>query len=135
MTELEYIADPLPRFMLALCVWREARGESQLGRILVAQTVANRANDVARRWPTTITGVILQPKQFSAFNADDPNALKFPPENDADWLDCWSVAGMVLSAIRSVTTANHYHVKGLKPAWADASKIVASEGNHVFYRL
>ena len=35
----------LRRFAIALCVWREARGESLLGKLLVAQVIENRVTD------------------------------------------------------------------------------------------
>ena len=69
-------AELLVKFVLALAVYREARGESVIGKILVAQTIENRVQD--RRWPDTYRDVVLQPWQFSAFNKNDPNALLFP---------------------------------------------------------
>lgn len=129
MTETQF----LTRFLFALCMWREARGESLRGKQLVADVIRNRVTD--KRWPDTIQAVILQPKQFSAFNAGDPNAVKFPLAEDTDWLECLAVADAVMAAASPITTANSYHVEGLIPAWADASKIVAIEGAHVFYCL
>lgn len=125
--------DLLRVFALALCVWREARGETMLGKLLVAQTVENRVNDP--RWPDTYVGVITQRLQFSAFNAGDPNALMFPSESDAAWPDCVSAAQFVIASPGSVTTANHYHTTGVSPAWKNDARIVAREGAHVFYAL
>ena len=42
--------------------------------------IRNRAEDPKKRWPRTVSGVILEPRQFSSFNAGDPNAVKFPVE-------------------------------------------------------
>jgi spore germination cell wall hydrolase CwlJ-like protein len=123
----------LRRFALALCVYREARGEPALGKIYVAQTVKNRVLDP--RWPDTYIGVITQPLQFSAFNKTDANVTVFPSEGDAAWKDSVAVADAVLTAVTQFTTANHYHVKGLTPPWRDDSKIVAAAGAHVFYCL
>jgi spore germination cell wall hydrolase CwlJ-like protein len=126
----------LDRFLLALCVWREARGETLTGKQLVAATVMNRVQDTLHRWPGTISGVILQPMQFSSFNAADPNAVKFPSSLSgmADWNDCVQAADEAIAG-PLITTANHYHVEGLLPAWRDPTKIVAVEGAHVFYKL
>lgn len=121
------------RFALALCVYREARGESQLGKLLVAQTIENRVID--KRWPDTYIGVITQPLQFSAFNKADPNVTVFPKEDETVWMDCVAVADAVIAAPTPFTFANHYHVKGLNPPWADDRRIVATEGQHVFYQL
>lgn len=121
-------------YVLALCVWREARGESELGMRLVAQTIRNRVDD--KRWPNTYVGVITQPWQFSAFNANDPNVTKYPDDADAAWPKCVAAAQAVLdSSGNPFTTANHYCVNTLKPAWFDQNRVVAQEGNHVFLSL
>lgn len=118
---------------MALCVWREARGESMLGKLLVAQTIENRVTD--KRWPETYVGVITQRWQFSAFNANDPNALQFPAETDAVWPDCVAAADFVINAPTPLSASNHYHTTGVSPAWKDDSKIVAREQHHIFYAL
>jgi len=124
----------LNRFLLALCIWREARGETPRGRRLVGATIANRVADP--RWPKDYVGVILQPLQFSSFNANDPNAGQFPRVDDPAWTDCVAAADETFEdAPNPLTTANHYHVIGLSPAWRDDSKIVATEQHHVFYHL
>lgn len=123
----------LDRFMLALCVWREARGESQRGKELVAQVIINRSTD--GRWPHTFVEVITQPLQFSSFNSNDPNAHTWPHNSDVSWFDSVSAVDVVLSASAPITSANHYHVIGLNPSWADPSKVTETEGHHVFYQL
>lgn len=122
-------------FMLALCVYREARGESELGKLLVAQTVINRATDTKQRWPRSIVGVITQRLQFSSFNKSDPNVTVYPAEGDAAWAQCVAAAEKALTADTPVTLANHYHSTAIKPRWADSTKITETEGNHIFYRL
>lgn len=121
------------RYMLALCVWREARGESDLGKALVAQVIENRVQD--RRWPDDYVSVITQPWQFSAFNANDPNVTKFPVPDDKAWPSCVAAADLVLASAEPLTKANHYCVKGLSPKWADPAKVTEREGAHVFYCL
>lgn len=123
----------LRRFALALAVWREARGEPPLGKLLVAQTIENRVTDT--RWPDTYIEVITQPWQFSAFNRNDPNALLFPKEGDAVWDECTAIADCIIAAPRPFTTANHYHTKGVSPTWKRDDKVVAREGAHIFYNL
>lgn len=123
----------LNRFLLALCIWREARGETPRGRRLVGQVIVNRVCD--KRWPNTVEGVILQPWQFSSFNKNDPNVALYPTSTDPSWPDCVAAADAVLDEAAIFTNANHYHVAGLDPAWRDARKVVAVEGHHVFYAL
>jgi N-acetylmuramoyl-L-alanine amidase len=130
------VTDPvnlIRRFALALCVWREARGETLLGKMLVAQTIENRVTD--SRWPDTYIGVITQPWQFSAFNRNDPNVTAYPTETDRTWLDCVAAADLVLAAPSPLTPANHYHAKDIDPSWKRDDRVVAREGAHVFYRL
>ena len=123
----------LRRFALALCVWREARGEPLAGMVLVAQTIENRVVD--KRWPDTYIGVITQPLQFSAFNRSDPNSVKFPTDDDPAWPRCVLAADQVLATGVPFSLANHYHTKEIFPPWADRSKIVDRVGNHIFYKL
>ncbi len=127
----------LSRFMLALCVYREASNQSFAGKLLVAQVIRNRVED--KRWPSTYVGVITQKLQFSSFNANDPNNSRWPKDNDAAWLECVEAADAVLAAPADVpppfSVANHYHTKAVKPSWADETKITQVEGDHIFYDL
>lgn len=126
----------LTRFLLALCVWREARGETDRGMRLVAQVIVNRSTDPLRRWPRTIPDVILQPLQFSSFNHNDPNATLLPRSDDPTWPRCVAVLQPIFDTFQPpITKANHYHVRGLEPSWADPAKVTEVEGRHVFYCL
>lgn len=127
-------------YILALCIWREARGETFRGKLLVGTVIRNRVED--KRWPNTYEGVITQKWQFSAFNPGDPNAVLYPstsllghPPEDSAWLGCVQAAGMVLASRAKATQANHYHTLAVMPKWHDASKIVDREGAHVFLEL
>ncbi len=126
-------AELLNRFLFALCIWREARGESLTGKQMVADVIRNRVTDP--RWPNSYAEVVLQPKQFSCFNAGDPNVVKFPSVESPAWGDCLAVVDAVLAGAPATTTANHYCTLNILPAWADATKMVGEEGNHRFYRL
>src|SRR5580698_3087561 len=81
--------------LCALCVWREARGEGLLGKRGVAHVILNRASEPGW-WGSTIQSVILFPFQFSSFNPSDPNADKWPLEDDPSWMDSLNVAQDVL---------------------------------------
>lgn len=82
--------------LLALCIWREARGEGMLGKRGVAHVVCNR---IAARsfFGHDVHSVILRPYQFSSFNATDPNTDKWPEETDSSWQDSQAAAKQVLS--------------------------------------
>jgi spore germination cell wall hydrolase CwlJ-like protein len=132
--------DLLREFMLALCCYREARGESPLGKALVCQTILNRTRDLKKRWPRTIQGVVCQPLQFSSFNRNDPNVTVYPTEGEPAWIECVGASQRALAADPPLTTANHYLTTSLfksklKPLWADPSKVLITEGHHVFLEL
>lgn len=123
-------------WMLALCIWREARGEPAAGKIAVGEVIRNRMKANAR-WRNTISGVVTQPKQFSAFNEGDPNAVKFPKPDEQAWLEsCASAVLIMQDASDDIAKgANHYHTKAVKPYWARGKMPVCEIGNHIFYKL
>jgi N-acetylmuramoyl-L-alanine amidase len=73
--------------LLALCAYREARGETTIGKRAVCWVVLNR---VAKPgwWGNSVHSVILRPYQFSSFLPSDPNSNVWPADEDADWEDC-----------------------------------------------
>lgn len=131
------------QWLAALCIWREARGESLQAKTGVWHVIQNRVNDEHRRWPRSIPGVILQHEQFSSFNAGDPNAVRFPiplaPES-ADWLAFLDAQLAVESPLNADPTngANAYESlpEGAKrPSWATPEALTVTIGAIRFYRL
>jgi hypothetical protein len=88
---VEHLLENYGRFMAALCIWREARGENLEAKRGVYWTLINRAASHPSPWPADLAGVVLQPHQFSSFSGGDPNALKFPACTDAALADCCAV--------------------------------------------
>lgn len=124
--------------LLALCIWREARGEPYQGKLGVAWVIRNRAlhpSWYGHDWEE----IILKPSQFSSFNPNDPNAVKFPgdPAKEPDWAECLSVAQDVYSnAIADPTGgAINYHAISAHPDWADKMNFTVQLGNHRFYTV
>ena len=133
------------RQMVALCVWREARGASDEAMRGVCWVIRNRAKDA--RWPGTEHGVVLQPKQFSCFNAGDANAVKFPNKRDTvDWA-AWERVNAAVDAVFAegvgesadpTKGANHYHSipEGKPyPSWAVREAETLRLRGFRFYRL
>jgi len=81
--------------LLALCCWREARGEGMLGKRGVCHVILNRVKD-GHFGGHEIHGVILKRYQFSSFNLSDPNSDKWPVEGETSWLDCIDAAKSVI---------------------------------------
>lgn len=83
--------------LLALCIWREARGESVQTKQAVAWSIRNRVQNPGW-WGTGWAGIILQPYQYSSFNRNDPNAAKLPIPKDPSWEDSLEVAQMIYTS-------------------------------------
>ncbi len=77
-----------PTKLLALCVWREARGEPAEAKLGVVWTIKNRCLLApAQGFKHDIVGNVLHPWAFSSFMQGDPNSTKFPSQFDASWID------------------------------------------------
>lgn len=128
------LANAYPGVIVAITIWREARGEPWDAQRAVAWVIYNRMRD--KRWPDDPVGVCHQRLQFSCWNSNDPNFYKWPAAADPSWLSCckaWQESGG-----DPTSGANHYHSfsdTGDFPAWADASKITAKIGSFTFYKL
>lgn len=86
-----YLSDPTQ--LLALCIWREARGEPYAAKLGVAWTIKNRCLMApAQGFRFDIPHNILKPWAFSSFMAGDPNAAKYPEPNDPSWIDSLKAA-------------------------------------------
>lgn len=99
------------QFLLGLTVWREARGETELGRVAVAHSVLNR---VARPswWGRDLCEVLGKKWQYSSLAAPgDPQLILWPRIEDHSWLECLTVAAQVLAGAVSnpVPGADSYH--------------------------
>lgn len=124
--------------VLARTIWGEARGEGVTGMQAVANVIINRVN--AGIWyGRTVSEVCKKKYQFSCWLPSDPNYAKCQAVTIADnsfqnamFLAAKGVAG----ELEDITGgANHYHASSIKPSWADATKVTAQIGNHIFYRL
>jgi len=126
--------------LLAMLIWGEARSESVMGKIAVAQVVANRVAAggwFGRGWHA----VMLKTNQFSCFNIQDPNYKKLlqPVSWDAEavWQTCLYIARAALrGALPSVVDGCcHYHAAAISvPAWANKLVLYKVVGRHKFYR-
>jgi Cell wall hydrolyses involved in spore germination len=120
--------------VMALCVWREARGEPMDAKIGVAEVIRNRA----ARNKTSYDEEVLKPKQFSAFSKNDPNAVKFPRRDErAEWRafeDCIVAVETALKGSSIVAGATHYHDTSISPpAWTKEMDCIKQIGRIRFY--
>jgi cell wall hydrolase len=119
-------------FLLALCAWREARGEPLDAQRGVIWTILNRAAKPGW-WGRDIISVILCPYQFSSFNQNDPNATKFPAPNDPAWPE------ILLAAVAPGTdptggATSYYDDSIPAPSWAGEMTPTVKLGRLNFYR-
>lgn len=123
---------------LAYNVFHEARGEPQSGQEAVAWVTLNRVE--SKRYPGNICDVVKQPKQFSWYKGSTSLAInwKDPIEVKA-WNKAKKIAERVIAdfvADKNDPTkgALFYHANYVNPKWAAEDNIVATVGNHVFYK-
>ena len=133
-------------WLAALCIWREARGQSLAVKNAIWHVIQNRTQDAQRRWPRTISGVIQQHMQFSSMTAaGDPNLVAWPVEpipgvdGSEDWkayLDCQTVVESPLNA-DPTAGANMYESEPADkpPYWVKDATLTLDLVNTRFYRL
>jgi len=134
---------------LAAALYFEARGESRLGQIAVAQVIVNRAR--SGYFPDSICQVVWQ-------NSHKRNRCQFSFTCDgkADMINdrkSWTVAKNIAlqftkkegaaaseymphpaqSLTRETRRATHYHASYVSPAWSQKLKRMGSIGQHIFY--
>ena len=90
------IAD-YPTWLLAIELWREARGETPAAMIGVAWVNKNRVAHPGW-WGTTLIQVITHKWQFSGMTAPgNVNLVKWPQDNDSAFPNCLFAASQVVA--------------------------------------
>lgn len=123
---------------LALNDYWEARGETLLGRVAVAQVVLNRARDP--RFPNTICDVVTENRsggnrgcQFSWFCDGKSDR----PVDQEAWRSSVLMALSILRHDNAVRDPTHgalwYHNTSVRPGWARRMVRTARIGDHMFY--
>lgn len=123
---------------LATMVYLEARSESTLGQLAVAE-VALRRRDRGR-WGHDVCAVVKAPGQF-AVTTTSPN---YDLGNPDAWQKAWDVAGRALTIWSKpagkrkqvVPNADHFVAADspTSPAWVNGPPL-ATIGGHNFYRI
>jgi spore germination cell wall hydrolase CwlJ-like protein len=124
------------QFLAALCIWRESRGQSIQAMNAIWHVIQNRVRDP--RFPNSIPGVILQPKQFSSFGLGDPNALQFPSRLRVGdwqaWQNACQVVQTVLEADPTDGAVNFESAQYQRPVWAKQERLTVTIGPFRFYK-
>lgn len=110
-------------YLLAKCVYAEARGEPYVGQVAVAAVVLNRVKSAS--FPNTIAGVIYQPWAFTAVNDGQinlsPNATAIKAAKDA--LNGWDPTNGCLY---------YYNPSTATSKWIWSRTVMLSIGKHNF---
>lgn len=129
------------RECLAQAIYHEARGESFMGQMAVANIIVNRAR--SERFPSTLCGVIYQNADkgryrcqftFACDGRDDT-----PGERRA-WIKSQELAREVYAEFAQGEeigvlpgSALYYHTTAVRPSWANTFSRVAVVDSHIFY--
>ena len=110
-------------YLLARCIYGEARGESYTGQVAVGAVVLNRVK--SPQFPNTISGVIYQK---GAFTAVDDGQINLTPNQTAinaaqDALNGWDPTYGCLYYYNPATATS---------SWIFSRKTVTTIGRHVF---
>jgi spore germination cell wall hydrolase CwlJ-like protein len=124
---------------LAENIYHEARGEPLAGQVAVAEVVLNRVASEA--FPDTVCEVVherrfdaLRRRYVSAFSWTELETLRRPRGS------AWQRAREIATAVYDrreppiVPVALYYHAARIDPGWAGEKQLVATIGNHIFYR-
>ena len=105
----------------------EALGEGYKGMVAVGEVIRNRT----RLFDKNAENVCRMPKQFSCWN-DEKHADKFLKQNRAYYFI--AVMAWLESEHSALTNgATDYHTEDIHPYWADAYRVSAHIGKHLFY--
>jgi len=115
---------------LAAGVYFESKSEPLAGQLAVGQVIANRTKSKGR-FPSSYCGVLTQRGQFSFISGG-----KWPTVNKLgrQWQTAVAIAKIVAGKLHDdvAKSAMFFHAKRVHPGWS--STMVASIGNHIFYR-
>ena len=121
--------------MLALVVWREARGESPEGQLAVAYSIMRRT-EVGGWWGTNIFDVVRKQWQYSSMTDPHDRQLTLWPREDAVWFRCLDAATKACfgATPNPAPGADSYFDDSIPPpAWAKPQFLVCKVGRLSFY--
>lgn len=120
-TNSDYTSSDL--YLLAKCIYAEARGESYTGQVAVGAVILNRVD--SPQFPNTVSGVIYQKNAFTAVSDGqinlEPNATAYNAAQDA--LNGWDPTYGCLY---------YYNPAVATSSWIFGRQTVTTIGKHVF---
>lgn len=122
---------------LALCLWREARGEGRDGKVAVAHSILNRK--ASPTWGNTVMAVLFQRLQYSSLtHGADTQLTLWPKDEDRSWQECLEIADGVIGGklANPIDGADSYFADSItRPQWATDKTFVRKVGRHEFHKV
>jgi spore germination cell wall hydrolase CwlJ-like protein len=123
---------------MALCVWREARGENAQCKEAVAFSILNRVNRPSW-WGKNIMEVVFKKWQYSSMtDPKDRQLTTWPKAEDIPWRECLIITDGVISGLLpnpAPGADSYYDISIPPPYWATPATFVAQIGRIRFYNL
>jgi spore germination cell wall hydrolase CwlJ-like protein len=135
---------------MALCVWKESRGEGQLGMQAVAHVIKNRANTWEGNVTSPLHNVIYQKNQFTSMSvSSDPEFNLEPNPNDPQYVYALSMCAQVMAGtLPDITNGALYyaylkastsgwfteHISGPDGKGTPEHPLLATVGRQSFYK-
>ena len=130
---------------LAFNIYHEARSQSTIGQLAVAQVVMNRVDD--HRFPDTVFDVVTEAVTYKGTNKPVLNKCQFSwycdgqkddvRKDSKEWSSALQNAIIVLHGKISLDLtegATHYHATYVRPSWAKTKTRTTRIDKHIFYR-
>lgn len=122
---------------LALNIYHEGRGESELGKKIIAQTTINRAKDDH----TNVCSEVMKPGQFTWTRRYVVGRQLRPagkPKEEDTWNDCQIIARKALNGSldvpRKYRNVTSFHGGRGRPQWTRNLTPLGRVGGHVYYQ-
>ena len=119
MISISYSKEDLDN--MALCVWKEARGEGELGMKAVADVIVNRARAWYPIHDNPIHATVYAHNQFTSMSVpSDPEYNLQPKEGDVQYAFCQSICEpIILGQMSDITNGALYYanVKTMTSGW------------------
>lgn len=118
---------------MALCVWKEARGEGELGMKAVADVISNRASKWYVNANHPVHEAVYAKNQFTSMSVpSDPEFNLEPKPDDPQYRFCTSICKPILDEQMSDVTNGALYYCNPKEATSGwfAEHIVADTKNH-----
>jgi N-acetylmuramoyl-L-alanine amidase len=118
-----------------MTIWQEARGESQAGKVAVAEVIRNRTEKLYTS-DGTVAGTVLRKLQFSGWNTNDPNRTPSALLDDADPMVVACREAWITALAGSDTTLGsvlYCNLAIVRPPWLAGCRETAVIGHHTFF--